>query len=303
MDYKEYYNKCTLCPRMCKAKRTKGKTGVCGETDVLRASRAALHMWEEPCISGEEGSGTVFFTGCNLRCVFCQNFKIARSMVGKEITPERLAEIFLELQEKKANNINLVTPTHFVPHIVYALQMAKEKGLHIPVVYNTSGYEKVETLRMLEGLVDIYLPDFKYLDSGNAGLYSNAPDYPAVALEALKEMVRQVGEPAFDERGMMTKGVIVRHLVLPGALEDSKHIINYLYRAYGDKIYMSIMSQYTPLDTLDKEKYPRLAKKLQPKAYEMLVDFAIDLGVEQAFIQDGDVAEESFIPSFEFEGL
>ena len=297
---------CVLCPRKCEADRTK-KAGFCGETKELRVSRAALHMWEEPCISGKEGSGTVFFTGCTLRCVYCQNYHIANSEVGKVIDVSRLKAIFLELQEKKANNINLVTPTHFVPQIIQALDLAKEEGLKLPVVYNTSGYERVETLRKLDGYVDIYLPDFKYLDAEHARRYSMAADYPEVAKVAVAEMVRQTtGEnrrPEFDARGMMTKGVIVRHLLLPGCLADAKKIVRYLYETYGDRIYMSLMNQYTPLDTLDSEKYPELNRRVRKKEYEKLIDYAIELGVENAFIQEGETATESFIPSFTFEGV
>ena len=297
---------CILCPRKCGADRTK-RAGFCGETKELRVSRAALHMWEEPCISGKEGSGTVFFTGCTLRCVYCQNYHIANSEVGKVIDVSRLKEIFLELQEKKANNINLVTPTHFVPQIIEALDLAREEGLKLPVVYNTSGYERVETLRKLDGYVDVYLPDFKYLDAERAGRYSMAKDYPKVAKAAIKEMVRQTaGEhdnPQFDERGMMKKGVIVRHLLLPGCLLDAKKIVRYLYETYGNHIYMSLMNQYTPLDTLDSEKYPELNRRVKKKEYEKLIDYAIKLGVENAFIQEGKTATESFIPAFSLEGV
>lgn len=294
---------CTLCPRMCGADRENGKTGFCGETGEIRAARAALHMWEEPCISGKEGSGTVFFTGCTLRCVFCQNHEIAGSKVGKVISEERLAEIFLELQGKGANNINLVTPTHFVPQIIRALQSAKEQGMHLPVVYNTGGYERVETLKMLDGLVDIYLPDFKYLNTDHAKKYSMAEDYPEVAKAAIAEMVRQAGKPVFDERGMMKRGVIVRHLLLPGCLADGKRVVKYLHETYGNRIYMSLMSQYTPLESLDAAKYPELNRKVPEYAYEKLVDYAISLGVMQAFIQEGDTAKESFIPPFTLEGV
>ena len=294
---------CVLCPRECGADREQGKLGFCGETAALRVSRAALHMWEEPCISGKEGSGTVFFTGCTLRCVYCQNHVIATGNVGKLISIERLAEIFLELQDAKANNINLVTPTHFVPQIIKALDLAKEKGLMLPVVYNTGGYENVETLRALEGYVDIYLPDFKYLDPVHAGRYSMAEDYPEVAKKALAEMVRQTGNPEFDRRGMMMRGVIVRHLLLPGCLHDAKKIVSYLHHAYGNRIYMSLLSQYTPLDSLDKKAFPELAVKVRHKNYERLVDYTIDLGVEQAFIQEGETAKESFIPPFTLEGV
>ena len=294
---------CKLCPRGCGAKREHGNTGFCGETKNIRIARAALHMWEEPCISGEGGSGTVFFTGCTLRCVYCQNHTISTGDVGKEITVERLAQIFLELQEKKANNINLVTPTHFVPQIIQAIDMAREYGLHLPIVYNTSGYESIETLKMLEGYVDVYLPDFKYLSSEHAKKYSMAADYPDIAKAAIAEMVRQTKAPEFDSRGMMTKGVIVRHLLLPGCLKDAKQIVSYLYSTYGNQIYMSLMNQYTPLGTLDKEKYPELNRKVLESVYDKLVDYAIELGVEQAFIQEGDTAEESFIPPFTLEGV
>lgn len=268
---------CTLCPRGCGVDR-EVTVGVCGETQKVRAARAALHFWEEPCISGEKGSGTVFFTGCTLRCVYCQNHRISTGDVGKEITIERLAEVFMELKEQGANNINLVTPTHFVPQIISALEIAKERGMDLPVVYNTSGYESVETLRRLEGYVDVYLPDFKYLDSRHAKRYSKAEDYPEVAKKAIAEMVRQTGAPVFDENGMIKKGVIVRHLLLPGCLNDGKRIVEYLHRTYGNQIYMSLMSQYTPLDTLDRETYPELGKKVSRKSYDWLVDYAISLG-------------------------
>ena len=285
---------------MCMADR-EITTGYCGVKNTLRVARAALHFWEEPCISGEEGSGAVFFTGCNLRCVFCQNFQIARAEQGKEITIERLAEIFLELQEQKANNINLVTATHYVPQVVEALKLAKEQGLHIPVVYNCGGYESVETLKMLEDLVDIYLPDFKYVDTERAKRYSHAENYPEVAKAALAEMVRQQPEAEFDERGIMKKGVIVRHLMLPGGIKDSKAVVKYLYETYGDQIYISLMNQYTPLPHV--EEYPEINRKVKKFEYDRLVDYAISLGVENGFIQEGETAEESFIPAFTNEGV
>ena len=292
--------KCSLCPRMCNVDR-EITTGYCGVKKTLRVARAALHFWEEPCISGEEGSGAVFFTGCNLRCVFCQNFQIARAEQGKEITVERLSEIFLELQEQKANNINLVTATHYVPQVVEALKIAKEKGLHIPVVYNCGGYETVETLKLLEGLVDIYLPDFKYVDHDRAKRYSRAEDYPEAAKKALAEMVRQQPEAEFDERGIMKKGVIVRHLMLPGGIKDSKAVVKYLYETYGNQIFISLMNQYTPLPHV--ADYPEIDRKLKKFEYDRLVDYAISLGVENGFIQEGETAKESFIPAFTNEGV
>ena len=210
---------------------------------------------------------------------------------------------FWSFRNRGANNINLVTPTHFVPQIIAALDQARKKGFNLPIVYNTSGYEKVETLRRLNGYVDVYLPDFKYLDPEHAKKYSGAEDYPEVAKAALEEMVRQTGNPVFNDAGIMTKGVIVRHLLLPGCLRDARRIVKYLYETYGDQIYMSLMNQYTPLDTLNREKYPELAKKVTKKAYDVLVDYAIDLGVEQAFIQEGETAKESFIPDFSYEGV
>lgn len=269
----------------------------------MRVARAALHMWEEPCISGKEGSGTVFFTGCNLRCVYCQNYVLSRSKIGMEITEARLAEIFLKLQDKKANNINLVTPTHFIPQIIRALQAAKTQGLCIPVVYNSSGYESFNTLKKLEGLVDIYLPDFKYWSGEKARRYSEAADYPDIAVKAIEEMTRQAGKTRFDERGIMTKGVIVRHLLLPGGLSEAKRIVRYLYETYGNQIYLSLMNQYTPLDSLNKEKFPELTRKVRKKDYERLIHYAINLGVEYAFIQEGETAKESFIPDFTLEGV
>ena len=292
--------KCSLCPRGCDVDR-QVKTGYCGVGNTLRVARAALHFWEEPCISGEEGSGAVFFTGCNLRCVFCQNHQIARAEQGKEITVERLSEIFLELQAQKANNINLVTATHYVPQVIEALKIAKNKGLCIPVVYNCGGYESVETLKMLEGFVDIYLPDFKYVDEERAKRYSRAADYPEIAKKALAEMVRQQPEAKFDERGIMEKGVIVRHLMLPGGIKDSKAVVKYLYETYGDQIYVSLMNQYTTLPHV--ADYPEINRNLKKFEYDRLVDYAISLGVENGFIQEGETAKESFIPAFTNEGV
>ncbi len=292
--------KCSLCPRMCMTDR-EITTGYCGVKNTLRVARAALHFWEEPCISGEEGSGAVFFTGCNLRCVYCQNYHIARAEQGKEITIERLAEIFLELQAQNANNINLVTGTHYVPQIAEALKISKENGLKLPIVFNCGGYESVATLQMLEGLVDIYLPDFKYMDSERAKRYSHAKNYPEAAKAALAEMVRQQPEAVFDERGIMQKGVIVRHLMLPGGIKDSKAVVSYLYETYKDQIYLSLMNQYTPLPHV--ERYPEINRKLKKFEYNRLVDYAISLGVEKGFIQEGETAKESFIPAFTNEGV
>lgn len=292
---------CTLCPRNCQVDRLAGQIGACRMDGRLMAARAALHMWEEPCISGEKGSGTVFFSGCAMGCVYCQNHNIARGETGREISVQRLAEIFLELQDEQAANINLVTPGHYVYHILEALNLAKKEGLSIPVVYNSSGYEKVETIRLLEGNVDVYLPDFKYWEETSAKRYSRAPDYRKYAMESLAEMVRQAGSPLFDEEGYMKRGVIVRHLVLPGHTGEAKKIIRYLYDTYGDEIYISIMSQYTPLAWV--KDYPEINRKLAEEEYDEVVDAAISFGVENGFIQEGETARESFIPDFGFQGI
>ena len=297
----EEMNHCCLCPRNCSASRSEGMAGFCGMTDRIRAARAALHMWEEPCISGTKGSGAVFFSGCSLRCIFCQNHEIAAGKAGKEISEERLAEIFLELQEKGAANINLVTGTHFAPSIRKALERAGEQGLSLPVVYNCGGYESLRTLRMLEGFVDVYLPDFKYMDSQLAEKFSHAPDYPEAAKTALAEMVRQTGPCVFDPEGYIRKGTIVRHLILPGHTRNSKDVLRYLHETYGDRIYISIMNQYTPVRPLPD--YPELNRKVTRREYEKVLDEAVRLGIEKAYIQEGETADESFIPAFDLEGI
>ena len=291
---------CTLCPRECGADRTK-TAGFCGMTHQVHIARAALHMWEEPCISGKNGSGTVFFSGCTLRCVFCQNYQISTLKKGFAVSEERLSEIFLELEQAGALNINLVTPTHFVPQIIRALDMARQKGLTLPVVYNTSGYESVETLKRLEGYVDIYLPDFKYADPALSARYSGAADYFQRASLALEEMVRQVPEAVY-QGDIMKKGIIVRHLMLPGCLMDSKRVVRYLYETWKDRICLSLMNQYTPMPGIGKD-YPELDRKVRKRSYEKLIDFALELGVKNAFIQEGETAEESFIPDFDGEGV
>lgn len=306
----DHMSDCTLCPRKCHANRSKGFAGYCGQTAELSAARAALHFWEEPCISGVSGSGAVFFSGCNMRCLFCQNHNIAAGNVGRPISIERLSEIFLELQAKHANNINLVTATHFIPQICIALKKAKADGLIIPVVYNTSGYEEVSSLKMLEGLVDIYLPDLKYYSSELSSRYSNAPDYFEKASAAISEMYRQVGRPvfgspdssAYDENSpLLKRGVIVRHLILPGQTKDSKKILRYLHETYGNDIYVSIMNQYTPLAHV--ADIPLLNRKVTEEEYERVLRFSDRIGIEKGFCQEGSAAEESFIPDFNYEGL
>jgi putative pyruvate formate lyase activating enzyme len=297
----ELLDSCKLCPRNCRANRSSGKRGFCGAGEKIRVARAALHYWEEPCISGDIGSGTVFFSYCTLKCVFCQNYNISQCSWGKEITMERLAEIFIELQDKGALNINLVTPTHYVPQIIEALKIAKAKGLSLPIIYNSSGYENVETIKLLKGYIDVYLPDMKYFDTKYSNKYSKAKDYFEYAKRAIDEMVNQVGEVKFDENGIVKKGVIIRHLMLPGLLFDSKKIIDHIYNTYGNKVYISIMNQYTPLEHVSK--YPELNRSLNQKHYESLIDYALNLGVKNGFIQEEGTDKESFIPLFNFEGV
>lgn len=293
--------KCRLCPRNCGVNRLAGQKGYCGTDARIIVARAALHMWEEPCISGREGSGAIFFSGCSLGCTYCQNRSISRGERGREVTVEELAEIMLKLQNRRANNINLVTAGHYAPQIAGALRIAKNKGLAIPVVYNSSGYEKVETLQMLSGLVDVYLPDFKYLSPDLAKKYSHAGDYGEQAKAALKEMVRQAGGPRFDSRGIMTGGVIVRHLLLPGHVEEAKRVVEYLFKTYGNQIYISLMNQYTPMPAMDGD--PLLSRRVTRREYDRLTDYSLSLGLEQGFIQEGETAGESFIPEFNGEGV
>ena len=303
-----YYENCTLCPRNCGVCRLSGNTGFCGETASLRAARAALHMWEEPCISGTKGSGTVFFSGCNLGCIFCQNEPISSGGIGKNLTVDDLCRIYLSLQDKGANNINLVTPTHFVPHIVTSLELARKNGLSIPIVYNTGSYEKIETLRMLDGLIDVYLPDLKFYNPTVSREYCHAGDYYEVAWAAIEEMFRQTGPCQFapetnenEPIQMMTRGVMVRHLLLPGLEEDAYLMIKQLYKTYGNSIYLSIMSQYTPMPRM--ADHETLSKPVNYGVYDRLIDRLIDLCVENAFIQEEGVNKESFIPLFDYEGL
>lgn len=287
---------CRLCPRRCGADRLRGQAGYCKSGREIKIARAALHHWEEPPISGENGSGAVFFSYCTMQCVFCQNYAISTLHRGKQVSVEELADAFLALQEQHAENINLVTPTHYVPQIIDALDIARKGGLRLPVVYNTSGYELPETLRLLEGYVDIYLPDFKYWADRYAVRYSNAPRYAEYAKAALAEMYRQTGPPVFDSRGVMRKGVIVRHMLLPGLLFDAKKILDYLYKTYKHNIYISIMNQYTPLEHV--RAYPEINRPVSAAYYGALLDYASKIGIERAFIQEGGTVSESFIPAF-----
>ena len=270
------YENCLLCPRKCGINRSTGQTGVCGVSSEIKVARAALHYWEEPCISGKRGSGAVFFSGCSLHCVFCQNREISDGKAGKVISKERLSDIFMELADKGANNINLVTPGQYIPDIVWAVNDAKSRGMKLPIIYNTSGYENVTELKLLEGIVDVYLPDFKYMDS------------------TLSDVVID------DATGLIQKGVIVRQLLLPGHVNDAKAVLKYLYDTYHDHVYISMMSQFTPIALKD---YPEINRTVTRREYERLVDYALEIGITNAFIQEGDVAKDSFIPAFDCEGV
>ena len=366
MSRNEKYRACTLCPRKCNIDRTINN-GFCHEKSTLHVSRASLHMWEEPCISGKNGSGTVFFSGCNMRCVFCQNQEISRGEVGKYIDTERLVEIFFELKDKGANNVNLVTGDIFIPTIADAIEKAKDRGFQLPFLLNTSSYISVESLKMLEGLIDIYLPDMKYIRNEDAVRYSSAPGYVEAAKAAIEEMVRQQPKCEFmkerefspecesvpecefspecesmpecknlpegcsensglkvaadaDERidktlvreddgpaeptgSVLRRGVVVRHLLMPGMLIQAKMIVKYLYEKYGDSIYISLMNQYTPDEERLRDKYPEISRRVKEYEYKSLVDYAAELGVSKGFMQVGETAEESFIPAFDLSGV
>ena len=298
---------CNLCPRLCGARRSEGQRGVCGATDEVIVARAALHFWEEPPLSGASGSGAVFFTHCPLRCVYCQNADLADGRAGKAVSTRRLAEICLDLQGQGALNINFVTPTHYAAAIAQAVEEARSLGLALPVVWNTSGYERVDIVRELEGIVDVWLADFKYADPDVAQKYSNAPDYPETALAAIGAMVEQAGEPEFDEvdgQVRMTRGVIVRHLVLPGSLGQSKRALERLWTRFGSSVLYSVMNQYTPvMPEGELERFPELGCRVPDAEYEELLDFADRLGIEDYFWQEGPAALESFIPAWDGTGV
>ena len=333
------WENCRICPRECGADRTETGKGYCSVPANVLLARAALHVWEEPCISGRAGSGAVFFSGCSLGCIYCQNAEISRKpaksraaadvrVPGIEVSIQELAQIFLRLQDQEgANNINLVTASHYIPQVADALADAKNRGLRIPVVYNSGGYEKVSSLRMLEGLIDVYLPDFKYLSPETAREYSHAPDYPQIARSAVAEMVRQVGEPVFGPEGkaypdpagntdncrgssdlasgerisLIKRGVIVRHLLLPGHVSEAKEIVRYLHETYGESIYLSLLNQYTPMPQV--RDHPLLGRKTTRREYERLVNYAIEIGVKNGYIQEGGTQKESFIPAWNGEGV
>ena len=288
--------KCNLCPRNCNIDRSTGQKGICGVDNSVYIARASLHQWEEPCISGEHGSGTVFFSGCSLKCVYCQNYNVSRAVVGKKVSTEELCDIFLKLQNDGAHNINLVTGDHYIPQIISSLDMAKNKGLNIPIVFNTSSYVNISSLKMLDGYIDIYLADFKYFTPEISQKYSNAIDYPDFAKKAIHEMFCQQSQLKYSENGMLYAGLVVRNLVLPGMVAESKRILRYLYEKYNDNISISIMSQFTPF--ANTKNFPEINRKLTEREYNRVIDFALDLGIKNAFIQDGSSASESFIPEF-----
>ena len=297
MSFNEY-RRCELCYRKCAINR-ENTLGYCKMSNELYVSRAALHFWEEPPISGTNGSGTIFFSGCSLSCVFCQNKEISRGRSGKEVTINQLSDIMIRLENDGAHNINLVTPTHFVPSIAETIRLAKTKGLSIPIVYNTGSYDTVDTLKMLDGLIDIYLPDLKYYTEKTSEKYSFASNYPRVAKEAIAEMFRQVGEPVFDSKGVMKKGVIVRILLLPGHVAEAKLSLKHLLDTYGDSVYVSLMNQYTPMPDVPTP----LNRPVTNEEYEQLLNYAEKIGLKNGFTQDFGTAKESFIPPFDNTGV
>ena len=301
MDYMKLLGKCNLCMRNCNVNRNKGVKGLCNSTNNIRIARAALHFWEEPCISGENGSGTVFFSNCNLKCVFCQNYEISSEGFGKEITIDRLADIFIELQEKGANNINLVTPTHFVPQIIEALKIAKNNGLDLPIVYNTNSIDTLDTIKALNGYIDVYLPDFKYFEDKYSMKYSKIKGYSKNVIDVIDEMIKQVGAPKFNKDGIIEKGVIVRHLLLPGLLFDSKKVVDAIYNNFGDNVYISLMNQYTPMH--NAKMYPEINKSINEKTYDVLIDYALSIGIKNGFIQESGTNSKEFVPDFNNEGV
>lgn len=324
MNYLSLLDECTLCSRKCKVNRNANQIGFCKASNKVKIARASLHLWEEPPISQGNGSGTVFFSHCNLNCVFCQNYNISQgskldsiksvlnsteaqsldleeSVAGMEISIQRLSEIFLELQGKGANNINLVTPTHYVPQIIEALKIAKKNKLTIPILYNTNSYDSIETIKLLNGYIDVYLPDFKYFNDKYSIKYSKVDGYASNSIKIINEMIRQVGTPQFDSKGNIINGVIVRHLMLPGLLFDSKKIIDFLYNKYGDNIYISLMNQYVPM--FNACNYPEINKPLNPNHYDSLINYALEIGVKNGFIQDEGTNTSDFTPDFNLEGV
>ncbi len=290
--------KCCICPHHCQVNRLNGKIGKCKATDKVKIALYSIHRFEEPCISGENGSGTVFFSNCNLQCQFCQNYEISQLGRGKEIENEELADIFLKQQEQKAQNINLVSPTSYAVHIIEAIKIAKEKGLNIPIVYNTNGYEDIETLKLLNGYIDIYLPDLKYADNNIAKEFSGVNNYFEIATTAIKEMYRQVGSPKFNEKGIMMKGLMVRHLVLPNCIENTKRVLKWLHENLPTDVYLSIMAQYFP--TYKAKENQKLNRKLTKKEWQEVLDYIDELEIENGYVQELGEHEEEYVPKWKY---
>lgn len=292
---------CKLCPRNCSINRLKGELGFCGANNNIKVAKVSLHKWEEPCISGSRGSGTIFFSNCNLKCVFCQNHTISSENFGREISTERLSDIFLEQQKRGAHNINLVSPIHYIPQIKSALYMAKSRGLNLPVLFNTNSYANLQSIKSLNGYIDVYLPDLKYFDDKYAIKYSNTPDYFKYASRNIAEMIQQVGKATFNKDGIIIHGVIIRHLMLPGLLFDSKKIIDYIMKNFSDSVYISLMNQYTPMYKV--YKFPELNRPLNPKHYSSMIDYCISIGLNHGFIQESGTSSENFVPDFNLDGI
>jgi len=292
---------CILCPRNCNANRENGRLGFCGQTSDMTLARAALHFWEEPCISGTKGSGAVFFCGCNLRCVFCQNADLSNSKVGRVISISQLSDVFLSLQEKGAHNINLITAGHFIPKLIPAIKDAKNNGLSIPIVYNTGTYEKEEAIKLLDGLIDIYLPDLKFYSAEISTKFAHCTDYFEQATKAIAQMYNQTGPTEFFEDGILKKGIIIRHLVLPGHVSDSREVVKYIYETYKDNVYVSIMNQYTPMPLVSDMH--DLGHTLKADTYDRFIDYCIGLGIQNAYIQEGETCVDSFIPIWDYTGV
>lgn len=295
----EILEKCMVCPRECKVNRLKGTLGDCKASDKLEISLVSLHKFEEPCISGTNGSGTIFFTHCNLHCIYCQNYEISQNLVkGKEITIEELAEIMISQQERGAHNINLVTPTMYAYHIKEAIKIAKEKGLSIPIIYNSNGYENIKTLKELDGYIDVYLPDLKYYSDEIAIKYSKAPNYFEIASKSIKEMINQVGSPEFDEKGIIKKGVMIRHLVLPNHIQNTKHILKWIKENIGEEIYVNVMAQYFP--TYKAKEDSLINRKLTKKEYKEIEEWFYLLNFKNGYMQELGEHEEEYVPKWDF---
>lgn len=294
---KDILENCTMCPHKCKVNRKNNEKGRCRAGDKVKIALVSIHDYEEPCISKLHGSGTIFFSNCNLKCVFCQNYKISNEGLGKEYSIEELSDIMIKQQEKGVNNINLVTPTIYAYQIVQAIKLAKEKGLQIPIVYNSSGYECIETLKMLEGYIDVYLPDFKYYDNDVALKYSNIKNYFEYTTNAIKEMYEQVGNPIFDENGIIKKGVIIRHLILPNHVNQTKKILSWIKENIGKETYVSVMAQYFPSNKACK--YEKINRKINKIELKLVENYLYDIGMENGYIQKIGKCEENYVPDFE----